>query len=166
MEPSDLLTIGEVAERAGLATSAIRYYEERGLVSATRTSGGQRRFARAVIRRLAFIIAAQRVGRSLDEIVELLGDLPEDRTPDGHDWERVASSWRPRLDQQIAQLVALRDQLDSCIGCGCLSITKCAIYNPNDRAATLGAGARYLLGDTANDIADDTEKADGGTLTT
>jgi len=131
MDASDLLTIGEVADRAGVATSAIRYYEDRGLISSTRTSGGQRRFPREVIRRIAFISAAQRVGRSLDEVAEVL---------DG---------W---LDEQIAELTALRDQLDSCIGCGCLSISRCAIYNPDDRASTLGAGARYLLGDSASDL--------------
>jgi len=151
MDSTDLLTIGEIAQRAGVATSAIRYYEERGLLSSTRTSGGQRRFPREAIRRIAFVTAAQRVGRSLDEIGVTLAELPDERTPDSGDWERIASTWRPRLDQQIEALVALRDQLDSCIGCGCLSLGRCAIYNPNDRAATLGAGARYLLGDTAAD---------------
>lgn len=151
MHSTDLLTIGEVAERAGVATSAIRYYEDRGLVASTRTRGGQRRFARETIRRIAFITAAQRVGRSLDDVGETLEHLPRDKAPDNSDWEKIATSWRPRLDAQIAELTALRDQLDSCIGCGCLSLTRCAIYNPDDRASSLGAGARYLLGDTAAD---------------
>lgn len=158
MHSTDLLTIGDVAARAGVATSAIRYYEDRGLLSSTRTSGGQRRFSRETIRRVAFITAAQRVGRSLDEIGETLSRLPANSAPDDATWERVASSWRPRLDEQIAELVALRDQLDSCIGCGCLSLTRCAIYNPEDRASSLGPGARYLLGDTAADA----ERRHGG----
>lgn len=151
MQAADLLTIGEVADRCGVATSLIRYYEKRGLIRSVRTDGGQRRFARETIRRIAFVRAAQQVGRSLDEIRETLDGLPGERTPTQDDWSRVANTWRPELDRQIAELEALRDQLDACIGCGCLSLDRCAIYNPSDRAARLGPGARYLSGDTAAD---------------
>ena len=149
-----LLAVGEVAERCGIAASAVRYYDDRGLVRSTRTPGGQRRFARDTIRRIAFITAAQAVGRSLDEIDEALGSLPQQRTPTHADWNRVASSWRPRLDEQIDRLIALRDQLDACIGCGCLSLDRCAMYNPADIAARLGPGPRYLLGETLDDATD------------
>ncbi|MEM8705085.1 MAG: redox-sensitive transcriptional activator SoxR [Actinomycetota bacterium] len=147
----DLLTVGQVAERCGVATSAVRYYDDIGLIRSTRTGGNQRRFARDTIRRIAFISAAQAVGRSLDEIGDALDSLPDQRTPTHADWNRVASTWRPRLDEQIERLVALRDQLDACIGCGCLSLERCAMYNPTDVAARLGSGARYLLGDTSSD---------------
>lgn len=143
----DLLTIGEVAERAGVTTSALRYYESRGLIDADRTGGGQRRYHREVLRRIAFIGVAQTVGLSLDEIEAALGRLPHGRTPTKADWERVSRSWQPRLDARIAELQRLRDELTSCIGCGCLSLRACALYNPDDRAATRGAGPRYLLGD-------------------
>lgn len=142
------LTIGEVAERAGLATSALRYYEKQGLVSSSRTAGGQRRYSRDVLRRLAFIGAAKRVGVDLDEIRETLDLLPNGRTPTADDWAEVSERWRPRLDAEIAQLVRLRDQLTNCIGCGCLSFDVCALYNPADAASRRGPGARYLLGDT------------------
>lgn len=145
---SEELTVGDVADRCGVATSALRYYERRGLISSTRTSGGQRRFTRETIRRVAFIGAAQAVGRSLDEIHEALASLPAGRTPTQADWTRIATSWRPRLDEQIAQLIELRDKFDSCIGCGCLSLERCAIYNAADVAAAKGAGPRYLLGDS------------------
>lgn len=151
-EPATL-TVGAVAARCGIAPSAVRYYDEIGLVRSTRTDGGQRRFERDTIRRIAFITAAQAVGRSLEEIGDALAGLPEARTPTHDDWSRVASSWRPRLDEQIERLTALRDQLDACIGCGCLSLEKCAMYNADDGAASLGPGPRYLLGDTAADIA-------------
>ncbi len=145
MEPE--LAIGEVSERSGLAVSAIRFYEDRGLIGSTRTAGGQRRFRRDVLRRLAFIQAAQRVGLSLDEIGGALGVLPPDEGPSGLQWRRLSASWRPLLDERIALLTALRDQLDHCIGCGCLSLERCRLRNPGDRAARLGPGARYLLGD-------------------
>lgn len=148
---SDLLSVGDVADRCGLATSAVRYYDELGLITSTRTGGGQRRFTRDTIRRIAFITAAQAVGRSLEEIGDALATLPEQRTPTHADWNRVATSWKPRLDQQIERLMALRDQLDACIGCGCLSLERCAMYNPTDVAAKLGTGPRYLLGESMDD---------------
>ena len=149
---SELLTVGQVADRCGIAPSAVRYYDDRGLVRSTRSDGGQRRFERDTIRRIAFITAAQAVGRSLAEITEALETLPARRTPTHDDWNKVASSWRPRLDEQIARLQALRDQLDACIGCGCLSLERCAMYNPLDVAAKLGDGPRYLLGDASSDV--------------
>jgi MerR family redox-sensitive transcriptional activator SoxR len=141
------LAIGEVSERSGLAVSAIRFYEDKGLISSTRTAGGQRRFRRDVLRRLAFIQAAQQVGLSLEEIGGALGVLPPDEAPTGSEWRRLSASWRPLLDERIALLSALRDQLDHCIGCGCLSLERCRLSNPGDRAARLGVGARYLQGD-------------------
>jgi MerR family redox-sensitive transcriptional activator SoxR len=149
-----MLTVGQVAERCGIAASAVRYYDDRGLISSARSSGGQRRFERDTIRRIAFITAAQAVGRSLAEIATALETLPARRTPTHDDWNRVATTWRPRLDEQIARLEALRDQLDACIGCGCLSLERCAMYNPSDVAAQLGGGPRYLLGDAASDLID------------
>ena len=142
------LSIGEVSERAGLAVSAIRFYEDKGLITSTRTSGGQRRFRRDVLRRLAFIQAAQRVGLTLDDIGAALGALPSDVGPSASEWKELSASWRPLLDERIELLMALRDQLDHCIGCGCLSLERCRLNNPSDRAARLGAGARYLLGDS------------------
>lgn len=140
-------TIGEVASRSGVAHSALRFYEERGLISAERTGGGQRTYASDVLRRLAFIRVAQRVGLSLDEVAEALGSLPAGRTPTTSDWSRLAARWQPRLDAQIATLTRLRDQLSSCIGCGCLSLRSCRLSNPDDLAGRLGDGPRYLLGD-------------------
>ena len=155
MDSSDeLLSVGQVAERCGVAVSAVRYYDDIGLVHSTRTSGGQRRFARDTIRRIAFVTAAQAVGRSLDEVRAALDSLSEQRTPTHADWNQVARSWRPRLDEQIERLVALRDQLDACIGCGCLSLERCAMYNPTDVAARLGSGPRYLMGDSSGDVVD------------
>ena len=139
------LTIGEVAERAGVATSALRFYEREGLIDSTRTSGGQRRYHRDVLRRVAFIRAAQHVGLSLDEIRESLASLPDNRTPTAADWEKLSRSWRPLLDDRIHELERLRDRLDSCIGCGCLSLKACRLANPNDVAATLGPGARWII---------------------
>jgi MerR family transcriptional regulator, redox-sensitive transcriptional activator SoxR len=139
------LTIGTVAERSGLAVSAIRFYEAKGLVTSTRTSGGQRRFRRDVLRRLGFIGAAQRVGLSLDEISGALATLPADRAPTAKQWTALSSSWRPLLEGRIRLLEALRDDLDSCIGCGCLSLERCALRNPGDRAADLGPGPRFLI---------------------
>jgi MerR family redox-sensitive transcriptional activator SoxR len=139
-----LLTIGEVAERAGVATSALRFYEKEGLIASTRTEGGQRRFHRDVLRRIAFVRAAQRVGLSLDEIRAALSSLPDGRNPTARDWERLSRSWRPLLDRRIAEMEHLRDRLDSCIGCGCLSLKACALSNPHDIAAQHGSGAQYL----------------------
>jgi MerR family redox-sensitive transcriptional activator SoxR len=141
------LSIGEVAERTGVAASALRFYESEGLVQPIRTPGGQRRFPREVLRRISFIRVAQRVGLSLDEIREALDSLPDGRTPTKADWERLSRSWRPRIDDQIAMLERLRDDLTSCIGCGCLSLKVCGLYNPADAASALGRGPRYLLGD-------------------
>lgn len=144
LRDSDLLSVGDVARRAGFATSAVRYYESVGLLSSTRTAGGQRRYPRGVLRRLAFVRAAQSVGLSLDEVRAALATLPAGRTPTKADWERLSRGWRARLDEQISALVALRDGLDSCIGCGCLSLRRCALSNPGDTAGLDGAGARYL----------------------
>jgi MerR family redox-sensitive transcriptional activator SoxR len=145
--PESLLTIGQVAERTGLAPSALRYYEAERLIASIRTAGGQRRFHRDVLRRLAFVRSAQSLGLGLDEIRASLASLPRSRTPTKSDWARLSRGWRPVLDARIAALERLRDQLDECIGCGCLSLRACALYNPGDRAARLGPGARYLLGD-------------------
>jgi MerR family redox-sensitive transcriptional activator SoxR len=141
---TDLLTVGEIARRSGFAESAVRYYEGLGLLSATRTSGGQRRFERSTLRRLAFIRAARNIGLTLDDVAAALGSLPEGRTPTRADWARLSRGWRKRLDDQIAALHALRDGLDSCIGCGCLSLDRCAISNPGDSARSDGPGAAYL----------------------
>jgi MerR family redox-sensitive transcriptional activator SoxR len=138
------LTVGEIAERSGFAASAVRYYEREGLVRATRTEGGQRRFARSELRRLAFIRAARHVGLTLEEMRVALGKLPASRTPTRADWSRISRSWRKRLDTEIDALVALRDGLDSCIGCGCLSLQTCRLANPQDVAAGSGPGAVYL----------------------
>ena len=139
-----LLTVGQLAERAGVATSAVRFYEARGLIRSVRTTGNQRRFEQAVLRRVAFIRTAQRVGLSLDEIGEALATLPEGRTPTKADWSRLSRTWRPRLDEQIARLERLRDTLDGCIGCGCLSLRACALRNPGDEVAPRGPGAVFL----------------------
>jgi MerR family transcriptional regulator, redox-sensitive transcriptional activator SoxR len=141
------LTIGALSTRTGVATSALRYYESEGLIHADRSPGGQRRYARATLRRVSFIRVAQQVGLSLDEIRSALASLPDNRTPDEKDWERLAASWRPRLDAQIAVLERLRDRLDGCIGCGCLSLSYCRLLNPGDHAAERGPGPRYILDD-------------------
>ena len=140
----DQLTIGQVAARAGVAPSALRYYEDQGLVTASRSPGGARRYPRSVLRRLAFVRAAQNVGLSLGEIRDALATLPEGRPPTARDWAVLSRAWRDRLDEQIAALQRLRDGLTSCIGCGCLSLTRCRLYNPEDVAAAEGAGARRL----------------------
>jgi MerR family redox-sensitive transcriptional activator SoxR len=140
----ELLTIGQVSERSGVAPSALRYYEAQGLISSTRTPGGARRYARTVLRRLAFVRAAQNVGLSLVEVRDALATLPDGRPPTARDWARLSGSWRERLDQQIAALVQLRDGLDSCIGCGCLSLGRCALSNAGDLASAQGPGARWL----------------------
>ncbi|MCU1427850.1 MAG: soxR [Actinomycetia bacterium] len=147
-----LISIGEVADRTGVATSALRFYEREGLVRAVRSEGGQRRFHRDSLRRVAFIRVAQRVGLTLEEIRDALDSLPQGRTPTKADWERLSRAWRPRLDEQIAVLQRMRDELSSCIGCGCLSLRACALYNPEDAAASLGSGPRYLLGNTPADL--------------
>lgn len=138
------LTIGQVAQRSGVAPSALRYYEERGLIRADRDRGNQRRFEQSVLRRVAFIRAAQAVGLTLEEIGEALSSLPDSRTPTKRDWHRLSRAWRPRLDRQIERLVRLRDNLDSCIGCGCLSLKSCALYNPDDALASRGTGGVLL----------------------
>ena len=144
MKSTDLLTVSEVATRSGFAPSALRFYEAQGLLSATRTSGGQRRYERSVLRRLAFIRAARNIGLSLEEIATALAALPATRTPTKADWTRLSRGWRNRLDDQIRALEKLRDGLDSCIGCGCLSLQRCAMSNPGDIARGDGPGARYL----------------------
>jgi MerR family redox-sensitive transcriptional activator SoxR len=144
MDTHDLLTIGEVVDRSGFPASALRFYEREGLLHPTRTSGGQRRYERSVLRRLAFVRAARTIGVGLEEVRDALDALPGGRTPTRADWTRLSRTWRARLDEQIEALTALRDGLDSCIGCGCLSLQRCGISNPNDQAATLGAGARFL----------------------
>lgn len=141
------LTIGQVAERTGLAVSAIRFYEEKGLVGPDRNAGGQRRYQRADIRRLSFVMISQQLGFSLAEIQKLFRSLPDGRTPTKSDWTRIGKSFRTSLDTRIRQMEMLRDKLDGCIGCGCLSLTSCTLYNPDDRAGGRGAGPRYLLGD-------------------
>jgi MerR family redox-sensitive transcriptional activator SoxR len=140
-----LLTIGAVSGRTGVAPSALRFYEAEGLISATRSGSGQRRFAREALRRIAFIRVAQEVGLTLDEIREALGSLPDGRTPDQRDWERLSAAWRPRLDARIAMLERLRDRLDGCIGCGCLSLRACHLLNPHDEVAARGPGPRHVL---------------------
>ena len=142
-----LLTIGEMAARAGVATSALRYYERQGLLSAERTVGGQRRYHRHLLRRIAFVRAGQQVGLTLEEIRTALDSLPSGRTPTKADWARVSRVWDRRIAERIAELDRLRATLASCIGCGCLSLQTCRLTNPGDRAASRGAGARYLLGD-------------------
>ena len=144
MDTHDLIPIGDVSRRSGFASSAIRFYESEGLITAQRTPGGQRVFERGVLRRLAFIRAASNVGLSLDEIRAELDELPAGRTPTKSDWVRMSRHWRGRLDEQIAALERLRDGLDSCIGCGCLSLKHCGIANPGDVAAPGGPGAAYL----------------------
>ena len=150
--PPPLLSIGELARRTGLSVSAIRFYEERGLVAAVRTGGNQRRFLRADIRRLSFALIAQRLGLSLAEIEAELATLPKGRAPTLGDWEAISRRIRGRLDGRIAMLEALRDRLDGCIGCGCLSLDRCALYNPGDRASRAGPGPRFLMGDRAEDF--------------
>jgi len=141
------ISIGALAERTGLNVSAIRYYEREGLLSAWRNAGGQRRFARADIRRLSFVMIAQQFGVTLAEIRALLDELPEGRTPTPKDWTQISHRLRARLDARIDVLQRLRDDLDGCIGCGCLSLPKCRLYNPDDKAHVKGAGPRYLMGD-------------------
>jgi MerR family redox-sensitive transcriptional activator SoxR len=149
---ADLLTIGEVARRSGVASSALRFYEERGLIASDRDGSRQRRYPRAVLRRIAFIVFAQRIGLSLAEIHVELGKLPPDRVPTRRDWSRLSRAWSARIDQRIGELERLKGSLEACIGCGCLSLERCALSNPDDRAARLGAGPRYWLGDLPTEL--------------
>jgi MerR family redox-sensitive transcriptional activator SoxR len=146
---SDWIPIGPFARRAGVAASTLRYYEAEGLLSGGRSEAGRRRYPRAALRRVAFIRVAQQVGLTLEQIRAALATLPGERTPTPADWKRLSSAWRPLLDARIAALAELRDQLDSCIGCGCLSLQRCALYNPGDKAAASGSGARFLLLDNS-----------------
>ncbi len=148
----DGLTIGAVADRTGLAVSAIRFYEEKGLVAPWRNEGGQRLFERADIRRLSFIMIAQQCGFTLPEIKAELDKLPKRKAPTRADWTRIGTEFKAEIGARIAALEALRTRLDGCIGCGCLSLEVCALYNPKDKAATLGTGPRYLKGDSADDL--------------
>ena len=143
----DLLTIGDFAARSGVAPSALRFYEKEGLIRSARTSGNQRRYQRSELRRVGFIRIAQQVGVSLDEIREALSALPESRTPTKADWSRLSARWRKRLEERITLMERLRDQLTGCIGCGCLSLQRCKLINPEDRLATTGPGPRKLLGE-------------------
>ena len=148
------LSIGKISERTGLAVSAIRYYEEEGLVAPDRSAGGQRVFERSDIRRLSFVMIAQRLGFSLTEIKEALASLPNGRTPTVKDWNRLSQAFAAKIDARIAGLTELRENLDGCIGCGCLSLKTCALWNPTDVANSLGEGPRYLMGDRARDVID------------
>ncbi|MHA7773604.1 redox-sensitive transcriptional activator SoxR [Roseibium sp. M-1] len=150
MKGTDLLSIGELADRTGLSVSAIRFYEDKGLVHPARNAGGQRRFLRADIRRLSFVLVAQEFGFSISEIAGQLKRLPEGRAPTKSDWTRISREFRSHLDERIARMTALRDKLDACIGCGCLSMKSCQLYNAGDAAASKGRGPRYLLGDRPN----------------
>ncbi len=147
MRGSDSMTIGQLAGRVGVSVSAVRYYESRGLVAAERNAGGHRRFLRSDIRRLSFVLIAQQFGFTIEQIGDQLATLPAGRAPTKQDWGRISRSFREHLDAKIATLRELRDNLDGCIGCGCLSLRSCALYNPQDRARRGGAGPRYLMGD-------------------
>ena len=144
---SDLLTIGEVSRRSGVASSALRFYEDRGLITSERAGSGHRRYARPVLRRIAFIVFAQRVGLTLGEIGAELAKLPEGRVPARRDWARLSRRWSTRIDERIAELERLKAGLTECIGCGCLSLDRCKLANPDDRAAGRGPGPRYWVGD-------------------
>ena len=146
-KPGEFLTIGETAKRAGVAASALRFYEERGLIESRRTAGNHRSYHRSTLRRISVIRVAQTLGLSLQEVIEAFDTLPNGRTPTARDWEKLSSRWRTRLDERIRNLEKMRDKLSACIGCGCLSMRKCALYNPDDEASTSGAGPRYLLED-------------------
>src|SRR5918999_351024 len=141
------MTIGEVSRRSGVASSALRFYEERGLISSERAGSGHRRYPRPVLRRIAFIVFAQRIGLTLDEIAGELAKLPADRAPTRRDWSRLSSKWTARIDERIAELERLKVGLTECIGCGCLSLDRCQLANPGDRAAARGPGPRYWVGD-------------------
>ena len=144
---SSPLTIGKVSQRSGVAVSALRYYEERGLITSDRAGSRHRRYPRAVLRRIAFIVFAQRIGLTLDEIGTELAKLPADRAPNRRDWSRLSAGWSARIDERIAELERLKVGLTECIGCGCLSLERCQLANPGDRAARRGPGPRYWVGD-------------------
>jgi MerR family transcriptional regulator, redox-sensitive transcriptional activator SoxR len=143
---TDLMTIADVARRSGVAASALRFYEQRGLIASDRTGAGHRRFPRAVLRRIAFIVFAQKVGLSLDEIAEELLKLPPNRVPERTDWAKLSARWTRRVDERIAELERLKAGLTQCIGCGCLSLGQCRLANPDDRASRGGPGPRYWIG--------------------
>lgn len=143
----EMLTIGQVAERSGVPHTALRFYEDRGLIGSVRTAGNQRRYQRSVLRRLAFIRTAQRVGLSLEDVRDALAQLPDGRTPTKSDWERLSRSWKAELDARIDALFRLRDRLTGCIGCGCLSMQACPMFNPDDELAAEGPGPQLLLHD-------------------
>ncbi len=144
----ETISIGELAKRSGVATSALRFYEQRGLLTSERSEGNQRRYRRAALRRVAVIRAAQTFGLTLGEIKQAMDALPADRAPTKRDWERLSTNWRDRLDRRIADLQRLRDDVGGCIGCGCLSLQTCALFNADDRAGVRGPGARWLMGDS------------------
>ena len=144
---ADLLTISEVSRRSGVAASALRFYEEKGLIKSERAGSGHRRYPRAVLRRIAFIVFAQRIGMTLEEVAAELAKLPEGRVPEGSDWAKLSGGWTGRIDERIALLHRLRESLTECIGCGCLSLDRCQLANPGDRAARLGPGPRYWVSD-------------------
>ena len=144
---AEQLTIGDVARRSGVATSALRFYEDRGLIQSVRNASGHRRYPRSVLRRVAFIVFAQRVGLSLDDIAAELAELPPDRAPDRSEWARLSATWQARIDERIAELERLRASLTDCIGCGCLSLDRCFLSNPGDRAGGAGSGPRRWVGD-------------------
>ena len=144
---AEQLTIGELSDRTGVAQSALRFYEAEGLIHATRSDGGQRRYSRETIRRVSFVRVAKEVGLTLEEIGEALASLPDHRTPNKRDWEQLSSAWRPRIDHQIGVLERLRDRLTGCIGCGCLSLQACRLLNPGDEVAARGPGPRFVLDD-------------------
>jgi MerR family transcriptional regulator, redox-sensitive transcriptional activator SoxR len=144
---NDLLTISEVAKRSGVAASALRFYEERDLISSERAGSGHRRYPRSVLRRIAFIVFAQKIGLTLGEIGEELAKLPPDRAPNRADWSQLSAGWTARIDERIAELERLRAGLTECIGCGCLSLSRCRLSNPGDRAGRSGPGPRYWVGD-------------------
>ena len=141
------VTIGELSRRSGVATSALRFYEAKGLIHADRTESGHRRYLRAALRRIAFIVFAQRVGLTLDEVAVELAKLPQNRVPDAADWSRLAGGWSARIDARIAELQRLKAGLTGCIGCGCLSLQTCRLANPDDRVGRAGPGARFWIGD-------------------
>ncbi|EOG4615973.1 redox-sensitive transcriptional activator SoxR [Pseudomonas aeruginosa] len=145
--PDPLVTIGWLSKRSGIAASALRFYESRGLIESVRVDSGHRRYPRSVLRRVAFIVFAQKIGLSLDEVTDELAHLPKDRVPVGEDWKRLTRQWKKCVEQRIAQLQALNIGMDECIGCGCLSMKKCLLTNPGDRSGLNGPGPRRWLGD-------------------
>lgn len=149
---SDYLTIGETSYRTGVAASTLRFYEKKGLITASRGNGNHREYHRSSIRRISIVRIAQSLGLSLKEIGLALESLPDKRTPTKRDWERLSRKWGKQLDQRITDLQTMREKLTGCIGCGCLSLKRCALYNAGDQASNLGAGPRYLLGDTPDDV--------------